>query len=86
MSDLDIVAAALEIEDRRAVATEEQYAVLRRYLNSRHGDGEMAGMTFTDYRAMVSDTRLDTRLTEFRAPDGRLAAACLTTANWPSLG
>jgi arginine-tRNA-protein transferase len=70
--------ATLEIEDRPAVATEEQYAVFRRYLNSRHDDGEMAGMTFADYRAMVSDTRLDTRLTEFREPGGRLAAACLT--------
>jgi arginine-tRNA-protein transferase len=70
--------ATLEIDDRPAVATNEQYAVFTRYLNSRHDDGEMAGMSFADYRTMVCDTRLDTRLTEFRQPDGRLAAACLT--------
>ncbi len=70
--------SALRIDDRPPVATEEQYAVFTRYLSSRHDDGEMAGMSFADYRTMVCDTRLDTRLTEFREPDGRLAAACLT--------
>jgi arginine-tRNA-protein transferase len=70
--------AALTIEDRPPEATEEQFAVFTLYLESRHNDGEMAGMSFGDYRTMVCETRLDTRLTEFREPDGRLAAACLT--------
>lgn len=69
---------ALSIDDRPAEPTEEQFALFTRYLRSRHGDGEMAGMTYTDYGMMVGETRLDTRLTEFREPDGRLVAVCLT--------
>lgn len=60
--------------------TEEQFRLFSRYLNARHGDGEMAGMTTRDYRSMVEDSFLDTRLVEFRDPDGRLIAACL--ADW----
>jgi len=71
---------ALAVDDRPAAATEEQYALFARYLRSRHGDGEMAGMTFVDYRMMVGETRLNTRLTEFRDTNGRLVAACL--ADW----
>ena len=60
-----------------ARATEEQYALFRRYIASRHGDGEMAGMTEQEYRDMVESSDIDTRLAEFRHPDGRLAAVCL---------
>lgn len=63
-----------------ARVTEEQYRLFSRYLNARHGDGEMAGMTTRDYRSMVEDSFLDTRLVEFRDPTGRLVAACL--ADW----
>jgi arginine-tRNA-protein transferase len=69
---------ALSIDDRPAEPTEEQYTLFTRYLRSRHGGGEMAGMTYTDYGMMVGETRLNTRLTEFREPDGRLVAVCLT--------
>ncbi len=69
---------SLIADDRPASATQDQYALFARYLRSRHGDGEMAGMTYVDYRMMVGETRLDTRLTEFREPGGRLVAACLT--------
>ena len=40
-------------------------------------DGDMAAMTFSDCQAMVEETVLDTRMVEFRLPDGRLAAAGL---------
>jgi len=69
---------SLAVQDRPAAATKEQYALFARYLRSRHGDGEMAGMTYTDYRMMVGETRLNTHLTEFREPGGQLVAACLT--------
>jgi arginine-tRNA-protein transferase len=58
----------------------EQFAVFDRYIEARHGDGEMAGMTFRDYRAMVEETRLDTCVAEFRSGDGQLIGACL--ADW----
>lgn len=68
----------LRAEDRPPQATGEQYRLFAAYLQSRHGDGQMAGMTYDDYRAMVSETCLDTRVTEFREADGRLVAACLS--------
>lgn len=68
----------LVAEYQPAHATREQFAVFNRYIRSRHGDGEMAGMTFSEYRAMVEDSRLDTRVTEFRDGDGGLVAGCLT--------
>lgn len=61
-----------------AKATDEHYALFQRYVLARHHDGEMADMRFEDYRGMIEDTHLDTRLTEFRLPSGALAAVCLT--------
>ncbi|MEX0814316.1 MAG: arginyltransferase [Dongiaceae bacterium] len=60
-----------------ASATPEQYRLFGRYLDGRHGDGEMTGMTFREYRAMVEDSPIDTRMIEFRDADGRLVACCL---------
>ena len=60
------------------VATEEQFALFSAYEVRRHGDGDMALMDFTDYRAMVEDTPVDTNIVEFREPDGRLAAVSLS--------
>ena len=65
---------------RPARATLEQYRLFSDYVTSRHRDGEMAGMTFADYRAMTEHGRVETRLVEFRERNGRLAAACL--ADW----
>lgn len=70
--------ATLVATDKPPRATTEQYDLFSRYVRSRHSDGEMASMDFADYRTMIEDTRLKTRLTEFREADGRLVAACLT--------
>ncbi len=59
------------------VATAEQYALFGRYLSARHADGEMAGMTYADYVAMVEDSPLNTVVSEYRDADNRLIAACL---------
>ena len=61
-----------------AHATTEQYALFQRYQATRHVEGDMAGMTFYDYRAMIEDTPIDTFVVEFREPDDRLVGACLT--------
>ena len=58
-------------------ATAEQYQLFQRYQQARHGDGDMATMSFYDFRAMVEDTPIDTIITEFRV-DGRLIGGCLT--------
>lgn len=59
------------------IATEEQYELFRRYEHGRHGDGEMAAMDFSDYRAMVEETLVETMVFEFREPDDRLIAVAL---------
>ena len=58
-------------------ATAEQFQLFQRYQQSRHGDGDMATMSFYDFRAMIEDTPIDTMITEFRE-DGRLIGGCLT--------
>jgi arginyl-tRNA--protein-N-Asp/Glu arginylyltransferase len=69
--------ADLEVEERPAHASTEQYAIFRRYIAARHGDGEMALMGYDDYRNMVEDSPITSLVAEFREKDGRLAAACL---------
>lgn len=63
--------------DLGALATVEQYRLFYRYQHSRHGGGEMAAMSFNDYRAMVEDTPVETRIVEFRNPSGALVGAML---------
>ncbi len=61
-----------------ARATAEQFQLFQRYQQARHGGGDMATMSFYDYRAMVEDTPIESLLIEFRDPDDRLVGACLT--------
>lgn len=65
-----------------ADATEEQFTLLRRYLNSRHADGGMADMTHADYAAMVEETAVRTHIVEYRTTSpgkerGELVAGAL---------
>lgn len=61
-----------------ARATTEQYRLFSRYQDSRHSGGDMALMSFYDYRSMVEDSPINTCIIEFRTPEGVLCAACLT--------
>ena len=63
--------------------TEEQYALLRRYLSARHPGGGMAEMDEIDFADMVEQTPVTTYMVEYREPasgarPGRLIGACLT--------
>ena len=58
-------------------ATAEQFQLFQRYQAARHGDGDMATMSFYDYRAMVEDTPIETFIVEFRDSDDRMVSACL---------
>jgi arginine-tRNA-protein transferase len=60
-----------------AVATSEQYRLFNRYQHARHGDSDMAGMSFGDFRAMVEDSPVHTLLLVLRDPAGRLLGGCL---------
>jgi arginine-tRNA-protein transferase len=70
--------AGVEAFEVPARATTEQFGLFQRYQAARHGDGDMAGMGFYDYRAMVEDTPIETVMVEFRDADDALVACCLT--------
>jgi arginine-tRNA-protein transferase len=67
-----------------ARGTSEQVQLFQHYLDGRHNDGEMAGMSLADYRSMVEDTPVDTRIVEFRDSARQLTACVLT--DWSADG
>lgn len=75
--------AHLQREATSPWATEDQFALFRRYLDSRHADGGMADMDIFEFAAMIEETPVRSRVIEYahpRGPDGArsLAAVCLT--------
>ena len=68
----------LSATERPPAATREQFDLFQRYLVSRHGASGMATMSWPDYRAMIEDSPVDSRLVEWRRPDTSLIAASLT--------
>jgi arginine-tRNA-protein transferase len=62
-----------------ARATQEQFSLLRAYLDARHAEGGMADMTPLDYVSMIEDTTVRSSLVEYRMRgDGALRACSLT--------
>lgn len=60
-------------------ATDEQYELFRRYLDSRHADGGMADMDVFEFAAMIEETPIRSRVIEYSDKDSRaLAAVSLT--------
>ncbi|MBT8426009.1 MAG: arginyltransferase, partial [Silicimonas sp.] len=62
-------------------ATEEQYALFRTYLDSRHADGGMADMDIFEFAAMIEETPIRSRVVEYARVGNTgkdLAAVCLT--------
>jgi len=74
--------AHLQRDVTSAWATEDQYALFRRYLDHRHTYGGMADMDVFEYSAMIEETPVRTRVLEYRdaasGPNGPLIAACLS--------
>jgi leucyl-tRNA---protein transferase len=75
--------ADLEVHACEPWATEEQWALLRRYLAARHPGGGMAAMDGHDFADMVEQSPIDTVIVEYREPTvegrlGRLVGCCLT--------
>lgn len=85
--------ASLAREATSPWATEEQYSLFRRYLDSRHADGGMADMDIFEFAAMIEETPVRSRVVEYKeaglgarlAAEGQtvsgqsdLAAVCLT--------
>ena len=69
--------AGLARSAKPAIATPEQYGLLARYLDARHGDGDMAGMDFFDFEGMVEEGAQRTEIVEYRDSEGALVAAAL---------
>ncbi|MDZ7905970.1 MAG: arginyltransferase [Cypionkella sp.] len=65
-----------------AWATEDQYALFRRYLEARHADGGMADMDAFEFAAMVEETPIRTRVVQYSltqdSHDANLIAVTLT--------
>jgi arginyl-tRNA--protein-N-Asp/Glu arginylyltransferase len=65
-------------------ATEDQFALFRRYLDDRHASGGMADMDIFEFAAMIEETPIRSRVVEYTRPlakaDGehQLTAVCLT--------
>jgi leucyl-tRNA---protein transferase len=69
--------AGLAVRLAEPRATFEHYRLFLRYQRSRHADSDMASMTFGDFRAMIEDSPVMSRLVELRRADGTLFGACL---------
>ena len=64
-------------------ATEDQFNLFRKYLETRHAEGGMADMDIFEFAAMIEETPIKSRVIEYTAPatdmsDPELAAVCLT--------
>lgn len=75
--------ADLEVNVCKPWTTQEQFALLRRYLSVRHPGGGMAEMDELEFADMVEQTPVTTHVVEYREPSvdgrpGRLVGACLT--------
>ncbi|SHE57673.1 arginine-tRNA-protein transferase [Ruegeria intermedia] len=60
-------------------ATDDQYELFRRYLDTRHADGGMADMDVFEFAAMIEETPIRSRVVEYADPEtGNLIAVSLT--------
>lgn len=76
--------ADLTAVECRPVATGEQYALFRHYLQGRHADSGMVAMTWPDFRAMIDDSPVTTMVVEWRRRDDRSLIAVSLTDRCPS--
>ena len=75
--------ADLEVNACRAWSTDEQFQLMRSYLDQRHSNGGMADMDELDYADMVEQSSVATHVVEYREPavgdrPGKLVGACIT--------
>ena len=60
-------------------ATEQQYDLFRKYLDTRHADGGMADMDIFEFAAMIEETPVRSRVIEYNdEQSGELIAVSLT--------
>ena len=59
------------------IATREQFELFKLYIDTRHGEGDMAMMDYYDYVALLEDTPVRTSIAEFRDANNRLLGCCI---------
>ena len=81
--------ASIKRIEKGADATDEQYAIFKSYLNSRHLNGGMSDMDALEFSSMIEETNVYSRVFEYRIDDGKIAdrllAVCLTDTNGDGL-
>ena len=58
--------------------TAEHYNLFRRYVGTRHGDGQMASMNHDEFISMIENSPIESVLLDYRTADGRLIGTVLT--------
>ena len=59
-------------------ANTEQFNLFTKYINTRHKAGGMSGMDYSEYKTMIEETFVNTRLMHYRNKEGELLGTCLT--------
>ena len=61
-------------------ADEEAFELFKAYLRSRHNDGQMATMSYSDFYSMINNSPIETFLLKYRDQNGELKACLLMDA------
>ena len=62
----------------RPFAKKDHYALFQQYVQARHKAGGMSDMSFSEFSSMVEDTKVSTKLIEYRDVNSVLLGVCLT--------
>jgi arginine-tRNA-protein transferase len=60
------------------IATSEQYELLIEYIEGRHSEGGMAGISYPEYQDMVQSSPISTIIIEYRQNNGKLIGVALS--------
>ena len=62
----------------RPFAKKDHYALFQQYVQARHKTGGMSDMSFYEFSSMVEDSKVSTKLIEYRDANSILLGVCLT--------
>ena len=69
--------SSIKISQHDVDANEEAYELFKTYLKSRHNDGQMANMSYSDFHSMVHNSPIDTFMIKYRNEKNALIACLL---------
>ena len=62
----------------KPTVTKDHYILFHRYVQTRHKAGGMSDMNFNEFSSMVEDSKVHTKLIEYRDENSVLLGVCLT--------